>query len=136
MSARTALTDASRAAEVTALLEESAPAAIARELERSDERDQWERVCQARERAAYERGLVRGRWEGIANAETRMAAAWHAIAYPVSRGESLTKIRVDRAVREAVAADRYRQRQWWYEYHSPHRWDYVMRRTPAGGAAS
>jgi hypothetical protein len=40
----------------------SDPADVARVLELSDERDEWQRVCLARERAAFERGRREG-WD-------------------------------------------------------------------------
>lgn len=73
-------------------------AVIARLLRLSDERDEWQRVSMARERAAYERGRARGRWEGIAEAEASMAAAWARIARPIARGVTFAELQRRRGV--------------------------------------
>ena len=64
------------------------PAAeVAALLSLSRERDEWELVRTARERAAFVRGRKLGRREGYEAAEADMAARWNRIARPVVRND-------------------------------------------------
>ena len=62
-------------------------AAVAALLGLSDERDEWEFVCTARERAAFAWGRKLGQQEGYEAAEADMAARWNRIARPVVRND-------------------------------------------------
>ncbi len=52
----------------------------------SDERDQGQRVCLARERAAYERGRADGIEAGRRLEAAERDAGWARIAKPIARG--------------------------------------------------
>lgn len=52
----------------------------------SDERDQWHALLLAAERAAFRRGFIAGDKRGSERVHTELAADWHAIAEPASRG--------------------------------------------------
>ena len=62
------------------------PADVAALVEQSAERDTWQRVALARERAAYLRGRADGIDIGRRHAEEEQARAWRAIAHSVAAG--------------------------------------------------
>lgn len=55
-------------------------------LATSDERDRWHSLLLTAERAAYKRGMTAGFHLGREDAHAEIAADWHAVADPASRG--------------------------------------------------
>jgi hypothetical protein len=75
-------------------------------LAESGRHDTWLRRLLAAERSGYDSGRADGRTEGWAAAEADMAAAWHAVAYPVAQPEAHAREVAGRCLRAAEAGER------------------------------
>ena len=93
-------------------IQPEAPPDVAALLELSDERDQWQRVCMARELAAYERGFADGRAVAcvtLAEMEQRREAVawwreWSAKLQRIIQNDADPSVRM-RQVMAEIAAD-------------------------------
>ena len=76
-------------------------------LELSAERDQWQRVALARERAAgdrrYREGYADGYREGYAARYAELEAAWHAVSRHVATSDPRSFAELERARRGDAA---------------------------------
>jgi flagellar biosynthesis/type III secretory pathway protein FliH len=83
------------------------PADVASLLELSAERDQWQAVALARERAAYERGYSAGQadgWQqGYEARYAELAQAWHEAARHVAHGDPRSFAELERRRRSDAA---------------------------------
>ncbi|HEY5360301.1 MAG TPA: hypothetical protein VIJ82_21885 [Streptosporangiaceae bacterium] len=82
----------------------------------SDERDRYLKRILAAWREGWLSGHAAGYAAGYATAEEDMAAAWHEIADPVSRGRDLKAEGWERRIAAATAEERDAAREHWREF--------------------